>query len=115
MNINKVISASPYLEVAIRQAYWRSPALSERRNRKPTSKSELSKTNSLSDVIAGLRDWGVGAGDLLVVHSGYEGLKPPAPPHSRSSMACSRSSARPARWRCRRSPTSANSLVVRPT
>ena len=76
MDIRKLMQTSPYVEVAIRQVYWRQPKLIERQNRKPAAKAELADDNTFAAVISALRDWGVDAGELLVVHSGYEGIKP---------------------------------------
>ncbi len=76
MNVRKLMAVSPYAEVAIRQVYWRSPKLIERQNRKPATKTPLADRNTFGDVLSALRQWGIGEGDLLVVHSGYEGIKP---------------------------------------
>lgn len=76
MEIWKLLEVSPYIELAVRQVYWRNRKLIDKRRRARPAKAELAATSRLADILDLLRGWGVGRGDLLVVHSGFEGLKP---------------------------------------
>lgn len=66
--------ASPYLEVAARQAYWRIPALHERVQARsaPASKADApaaAREYSADDLVAALAACGVEPGDMVIVHS----------------------------------------------
>ncbi len=77
MNVNEVLETSPYLEVAVRHAYWKSAWLIERRSKKrPKAKVERAKVNRFAEVTDALGELGATSGRLLVVHSGYGALKP---------------------------------------
>jgi aminoglycoside N3'-acetyltransferase len=77
--ISDILGWSPYLEVVVRRIYWNSPKLVElassrsaRRARPPAPVGE----HTFAAIEAFLRESGIGAGDLIVVHSSAEALKP---------------------------------------
>jgi len=70
--LNRIMAANPWIEVAIRTAYWRSPfvhALLTRLQRRARSTGESMAADALPRLIERLRDLGVAAGDILIVHS----------------------------------------------
>ncbi|HWI84792.1 MAG TPA: AAC(3) family N-acetyltransferase [Sphingomonas sp.] len=80
--IKPILARFPVIEVAVRLAYWRVPvlralgdrirsAIAARRRAAPPAEPV-----DFEDVLACLRALGVGAGDILIVHSSYNALKP---------------------------------------
>ena len=83
MNPQKLFELSPALEIAVRNLYWRNPGLAaaarrgqelwQRRAGKGQSRTEAATT--IGRVLPALREWGLGKGDLVVLHSGYRALR----------------------------------------
>ena len=82
MDVRSVMSASPWVEVGIRKLYWGSPVLpsingrlDELRKKRAKGKKRASPSTSIGQIVDQLRSWGLGAGDLIVLHSGYRGIR----------------------------------------
>lgn len=82
MDVREIMAASPYLEVAIRNLYWRSPVLPKLAAwyaAKPRmvrgAAGHASPSTSIKKVVSAMREWGVQEGDLLLVHSGFRALR----------------------------------------
>lgn len=74
---NRIALISPYVEVFLRQLYWRNVALfgSFNPNQAKVLKEESNTSRcSFNDVITWLKQRGIGEGSLLIVHSGYAEL-----------------------------------------
>jgi len=70
--LNSVMAMNPWLEVAIRTAYWRLPAVRSalsRLTRGGGSAPAEKVPGALQAIIATLAEAGVGRGDILIVHS----------------------------------------------
>ncbi len=73
---NRVASLSPYLEIALRQIYWSN--IDRLKSMNPNKAKHRTGGNSGADfnhVLEWLKDCGVKKGDVLIVHSSYEGLE----------------------------------------
>ncbi|MCP4547828.1 MAG: AAC(3) family N-acetyltransferase [bacterium] len=82
MNGRDLMRFSPYFEVGIRNIYWRSPILPNIMTKVKSVLKSRSKKNSAPEastnihkIIDVLRGWGLGEGDLVVLHSGYRGIR----------------------------------------
>lgn len=75
MNINKIMSISPYLEVLIRNLYWRIPLLISNVNKNKKANKSKGVSISSRQFIKHLEDSGVGKGDIAIIHSSYQALK----------------------------------------
>lgn len=72
----KIALLSPRIEVKLRQLYWRNSRLLYKYNPNRSSTSSLIGQSVNFDLIIGqLKDWGVGKGSLLIVHSSYDELR----------------------------------------
>jgi len=73
------MAASPWIEVAIRTAYWRIPAvhrlLSKIQNRPRPAEATPAAPDALPRLMDALRALGVAAGDILIVHSDMDLLR----------------------------------------
>lgn len=71
--LNRIMAANPWIEVAIRTAYWRSPAvhalLSKFQNRTQPAEAIEPVPDALPRLIAAIGALGVVPGDILIVHS----------------------------------------------
>jgi aminoglycoside 3-N-acetyltransferase len=82
--IAEILARAPALEVAARLAYWRLPIakaagdalLARRAARRRSVPQPPAGEISIDAVTNAIRDMGVGEGDILVVHSSYDRLKP---------------------------------------
>jgi len=78
--LQRVLGISPHIEILVRQIYWHSDFLikyKNKRNAGRTSSNKISSTTvSLADFEKKLRQIGIKEGDLLIVHSSYNALKP---------------------------------------
>lgn len=74
MNINSIMSLSPYLEVLIRNLYWRVPFLIMKINKNRKTKNSNIPSISSRQFINYLADSGVGKGDVVIIHSSYQSL-----------------------------------------
>ncbi|MFT7518526.1 MAG: aminoglycoside 3-N-acetyltransferase, partial [Kiritimatiellia bacterium] len=81
-SIRKILSLSPHLEAAVRNVYWGSPILptlvtrlDDRKAKRKKDRGEKPPSTSIEGIVEQLRAWGVGEGDLLLVHSGYRGIR----------------------------------------
>lgn len=68
----KVMSLSPYIELIIRNIYWR--FISHLPKRTIGSSSSINIKFDFKDIISKLKELGVSQGDLLLVHSSYSSL-----------------------------------------
>jgi len=85
---DRIMALSPWIETGIRTAYWRSAwlrALLARLQHRGTTnpQTQSADPDALAQIIAGLQDFGVGPGDILIVHSDLTllhrlGLRPAA-------------------------------------
>src|SRR4051812_34601381 len=87
MDINRIMSVSPYLEVAVRNVYWRSEFLIQRVTalraaKKTEAKKQAPPRTSIDRVVANLARRGVGPGDILVVHSAYKAISSGSKPRA---------------------------------
>jgi len=75
---NNILGISPYLEIAVRKIYWHSDFLIRYKNRgnKKKKKSIIIPRLSLADIEQKLRQMSISDGNLLIVHSSYNALKP---------------------------------------
>jgi aminoglycoside N3'-acetyltransferase len=77
--VSNILGWSPYLEVLVRRIYWNSPKLvelaSSRSPRRPRPAAPAGE-HTFDRIEGFLREAGIGAGDLIVVHSSAEALKP---------------------------------------
>lgn len=73
----RIALLSPRIEVKLRQLYWKnSNRLGKYNPNKGRTKIVSSQENvDFSVIIRQLKDWGVGEGSLLIVHSSYENLQ----------------------------------------
>lgn len=75
---NKIALVSPYLEVMLRRLYWRNVEKLKKYNPNK-AKSPVVANNSKQADFEKVIDWlklhGIGEGDLLIVHSGYDQLE----------------------------------------
>jgi aminoglycoside 3-N-acetyltransferase len=78
MSVNSILAISPYLEVVVRNVYWRSQflvrAVNSRRKAKPVDDAKPPPRTSIDRVVENLASRGVGSGDILVVHSAYKAV-----------------------------------------
>ncbi|HEY3821373.1 MAG TPA: AAC(3) family N-acetyltransferase [Polyangiaceae bacterium] len=78
MNVNQIMAVSPYVEVAVRNIYWRSEFLVRKvtamRGKRPDAKQPLAVRIAIGRVLDNLARRGVAEGDILVVHSGYKAV-----------------------------------------
>jgi aminoglycoside 3-N-acetyltransferase len=73
---NKFVCISPYIEVLLRQLYWKNvDRLSRFKPRYDNKQEKTSEIFSFSKIIDILKENGVGDGVLLIVHSSYDALK----------------------------------------
>ena len=73
---NRMASLSPYMEIALRQIYWSNVGRLKSMNpNKAKHKPKDKEKADFDHVIEWLKDCGVKEGDLLIVHSSYEGLE----------------------------------------
>lgn len=75
---SRIAYISPNLEVKLRQFYWNNHTKLAKFNPNISSiKGEKKLKNKIEfdDVLLQLRNWGVGEGSLLIVHSSYEAIK----------------------------------------
>jgi aminoglycoside 3-N-acetyltransferase len=75
----KTLALSPYLEVLVRRVYWNSPWLVDKMSRRaprPAPAPAPAREETFGDIECFLRQSGIGEGDLIVVHSSAEALKP---------------------------------------
>lgn len=88
MKIGKLLEQSPAIEIAVRNVYWRTPALAELKKRvdafdprrisaRFAKKREPAPepVTSIERVLPELERWGLRRGDLVVLHSGYRSLR----------------------------------------
>lgn len=80
--LGRLLETSPLVEVLVRNLYWRSPILPSLQaklahwTRSGAAKRTASEpSTSMARIIDVLRGWGVGAGDLLIVHSSYRSIR----------------------------------------
>lgn len=83
MNLNSILTASPWLEVLVKTLYWRSRGINNflakrARNRfKPApSQESVSQPLAFQEVTAKLRELGVPEGGIMIVHSSAVALIP---------------------------------------
>jgi aminoglycoside 3-N-acetyltransferase len=80
LNQSKILAISPWVEVAIRLAYWKIPFLHTLLAKFVSGKSHETSPSeqklNFDEVIDGLRSLGLREGDLLVLHSSGKALKP---------------------------------------
>jgi len=75
MNINNIMEKSPYLEVLIRNIYWRIPLLVSNVNKsKKTQKSNVASISS-RQLITHFADSDIEKGDMVIIHSAFKSLK----------------------------------------
>lgn len=75
---NRIASISPYTEIALRQIYWQNVDHLKRLNPNKSSHKAKVKAKDKADfghILNWLNDCGIKKGDLLVIHSSYEGLE----------------------------------------
>ncbi len=75
---NKIASISPYLEVMLRRLYWRNVDKLKKYNPNKAKSPAVANNSQQADfekVIDWLKQHGIGEGDLLIVHSGYDQLE----------------------------------------
>lgn len=75
---NSIASISPYLEVAMRQLYWKNvDRLGKYNPHKATKRSDVKNAEKVDfdKVLSWFKEKGVGKRDLLIVHSGYGELE----------------------------------------
>lgn len=73
---NRTASLSPYMEIALRQIYWSNVGRLKGMNpNKAKHKQKDKEKADFNHVVEWLKDYGVKEGDLLIVHSSYEGLE----------------------------------------
>jgi aminoglycoside 3-N-acetyltransferase len=88
MDVNRIMAISPYVEVAVRNLYWRSEFLVQKVTAMRAAKKTEEKTKaapprtSIDRVVANLARRGVGAGDILVVHSAYKAVSAGSKPRA---------------------------------
>ena len=73
---NSLASLSPYMEIALRQIYWSN--VDRLKSINPNKAKHQPKAKDKADfnhVVEWLKGCGVKEGDLLIVHSSYEGLE----------------------------------------
>lgn len=68
---------SPHIEVRLRQLYWKNIDKFGKYNpnNQGVVQTELSENVDFKDIINQLKEWGVGEGSLLIVHSSYDNLR----------------------------------------
>lgn len=83
MVLEKILEKSPWIEVAVRTVYWRSQlvnrmlaARAKRIQRVPKEKGVVSQDVHFDDVLAMLKELGVGQGRIAIVHSSGSELRP---------------------------------------
>lgn len=69
---NKILALSPFIEIIVRNIYWRHKSIFSRLNSKRLNSSKL---NSFEKIIFQLHQFGLQKGDILMVHSSYEQLE----------------------------------------
>jgi len=71
--LNRILALNPWIEVAIRTAYWRIPAvhalLSKIQNRGNGAVEVETVPDALSRIMEAIEAFGVARGDILIVHS----------------------------------------------
>lgn len=73
---NKIALTSPRVEVMLRKFYWTNQKRLKRFNPNKTPKAEaITKNVKFEDVLKWIKAQGIGAGDLLIVHSSYATLE----------------------------------------
>ncbi len=74
-----ILSLSPYLEVLVRRIYWNSPRLVEMASKRASQRPRalaVAGEHTFAEIQSFLRGAGIKEGDLIVVHSSAEALKP---------------------------------------
>ena len=80
--VSAFLARVPSLEVAARLAYWRVPILRREGNRLRATLASRPRDRATAgpidfeQILKALRNLGVGEGDILIVHSSYNALKP---------------------------------------
>lgn len=79
---SKLLESSPFVEVAVRNVFWRTPMLSRIRDRVVSFRNARRKTapapepaTSIRRILPILEAWGLRRGDLVVLHSAYRALR----------------------------------------
>lgn len=83
MNRDTLLAASPWVEVFVKTLYWRSPLINNilsqfaRKRRKPAVESDgVSEQLPFTCITAKLREFGVGEGEIMIVHASGLALRP---------------------------------------
>ena len=71
---NKVLSLSPYIEIFVRNLYWKNSKLISKLVKKSNISKEEDKIQDFTKVLDYLNREGIGKGNLMVLHSSYEAL-----------------------------------------
>ncbi len=74
---NRVALLSPRVEVRLRQLYWKNRGKLGKYNPNIANVEDADEAEKVNfaDILNQLREWGVGEGSLLIVHSSYDNLK----------------------------------------
>lgn len=77
MELKSILAISPYFEVIARHLYWNFSFLTLYKDKiLKKKKKPVAVIASFPSIIEKLREWGVGEGDLLVIHSSLSALRP---------------------------------------
>lgn len=76
---NRIALISPYIEVRLRQLYWRNSNKLSKYNQNHSASVVNAKDDSqyvvdFDDILKQLKNWGVTKGSLLIVHSSFDAL-----------------------------------------
>lgn len=75
MNLNSILRISPFIEIVVRNIYWRSAPLvklvSTRRTDKKKAKVASQAQTDINRIVENLSTRGVKKGDILIVHSAF--------------------------------------------
>lgn len=73
----RIALLSPRIEVRLRQLYWKNSSRLGKFNPNKGSSGDVNSQEKVdfSAIIQQLKEWGVGEGSLLIVHSSYESLR----------------------------------------
>lgn len=86
MNLNSILRISPYIEIIVRNIYWRSEALvgfvKKRRASKKTRPVHPQPQTDIDKIIENLSSRGIKKGDILIVHSAFKPISKRATPAS---------------------------------